>query len=171
MAGQPLPSFVAIDFETAEYQFNSACAVGLVRVEKGLIRDCHYYLIRPPRPRFCFTHIHGLTWEDVADQPTFGELWPRLLPLLEGAEFLAAHNAGFDRAVLRSCCETYGLLPPPLPFRCTMELARRVWRIYPTKLPDVCQQLGIALNHHHAASDAEACARIVLAALKAGKWK
>jgi DNA polymerase III epsilon subunit-like protein len=43
---------------------------------------------------------------------------------------------------------------------------RREWSIYPTKLSDVCQQLGIALNHHEALSDAMACAQIVLAANK-----
>jgi DNA polymerase-3 subunit epsilon len=52
-----------------------------------------------------------------------------------------------------------------------MELARQVWRIYPTRLPDVCRHLGIALNHHHAVSDAEACARIVLAAFRSGKLR
>lgn len=170
MEKRPSPTFIAIDFETADYPPDSACAVGLVRVEEGRIIGCHHYLIRPPRPRFSFTHIHRLTWQDVADQPTFGELWPELAPLLEGAEFLAAHNAGFDRAVLFTCCEEYGIPPPPLPFRCTVELARRVWRIFPTKLPDVCIRLGIALQHHHAASDAEACARIILAALKARKF-
>ena len=49
-----------------------------------------------------------------------------------------------------------------------MKLARDTWRIYPTKLPDVCRRLAIALNHHEALSDAEACARIVIAAQKQG---
>lgn len=31
-------------------------------------------------------------------------------------------------------------------------------------LPDVCARLGIELNHHDALSDAEACARIAIAA-------
>jgi DNA polymerase-3 subunit epsilon len=31
-------------------------------------------------------------------------------------------------------------------------------------LKSVCRRLGIALNHHDAGSDAEACARIVIAA-------
>ncbi|MFA5187667.1 MAG: exonuclease, partial [Patescibacteria group bacterium] len=38
----------------------------------------------------------------------------------------------------------------------------------PTKLPDVCRRLKIPLNHHDAASDAEACARIVMAAMQDG---
>jgi DNA polymerase-3 subunit epsilon len=47
-----------------------------------------------------------------------------------------------------------------------VKLARQTWRLYPTKLPNVCNYLGIPLDHHNAASDAEACARIVLAARK-----
>ena len=94
------------------------------------------------------------------------EAWPGLLPLLEGAEFVAAHNAPFDRSVLRACCDRAGLETPGLPFLCTVRLARKVWGMYPTRLPDVCGRLGIPLRHHHAGSDAEACARIVLRATR-----
>ena len=156
--------FVAIDFETADYQRDSACAVALVRVEGDQVvaRECH--LIRPPRRQFVFTHLHGIMWEDVKNQPAFGQLWPRLTHMLLGIDFIAAHNAPFDRSVLRTCCEAAGLSPPDLPFLCTVRLARQTWQLHPTKLSDVCQHLKIALQHHHAASDAEACARIVLAA-------
>lgn len=51
---------------------------------------------------------------------------------------------------------------------CTVRLARRVWSIRPTKLPDVFRRLGLELDHHGALSDAEACARIVLAAYEEG---
>ncbi len=122
------------------------------------------HLIRPPTREFVFTYIHGLTWSDVAKSDDFGRLWPKLEPLLDGAEFFAAHNASFDKGVLRSCCESYGIPAPTLPFRCTMQMSRRVWNIYPTKLSDVCRMLTIALNHHEALSDAMACAQIVLAA-------
>ncbi|MDY0062943.1 MAG: 3'-5' exonuclease [Myxococcota bacterium] len=156
--------FVAIDFETADPEKDSACAVALVRVEQGAIVARAHRLIRPPRSDFHFTHIHGITWEQVRDEPPFGEVWPTLTPLLDGVDFLAAHNSGFDEAVLTTCCRAAGLLPPPLPFVCTVQLARRTWSLYPTKLPDVCRHLGISLNHHDALSDAEACARIVIAA-------
>ena len=156
--------FVAIDFETADFGRDSACAVGVVRAEGGRIVERRSFLIRPPRPHFHFTHIHGITWTQVSREPSFGELWPRIRPILEGAGFLAAHNASFDRSVLRTCLETSGLKPPGFPFLCTMRLARRTWAIRPTRLPDVCRRLGIRLNHHDALSDAEACARIVLAA-------
>ena len=158
------PTFVALDFETADHLRDSACALGLVRVENHRIVQRAYYLMRPPRRRFFFTYLHGITWEDVAGQPTFAELWPSLTPILAGVDFLAAHNASFDRSVLERCCETAGLTPPALPFQCTVRLARQTWDIYPTKLNDVCDHLGITLKHHFAASDAEACALIVIAA-------
>jgi DNA polymerase-3 subunit epsilon len=158
-------TFVAIDFETADTGRDSACAVGLVRVEKGQIvrRECLY--IRPPRREFQFTYIHGITWERVAGEPAFRELWPKIKPFFEGASFLAAHNASFDRSVLTACCQAARVVPPSLPFECTVKLARQVWSIRPTTLPDVCRRLKIGLRHHDALSDAEACAKIFLAAL------
>jgi DNA polymerase III subunit epsilon len=158
------PTFVALDFETADYSPDSACALGLVRVENHQIVQRTYSLIKPPRQKFIFTYIHGITWKDVANQPTFGELWPTYTPMLEGIDFLAAHNASFDRSVLHRCCAAAGLEPPEIPFRCTVQLARRTWNLKPAKLNNVCDHLGITLKHHHAASDAEACALIVIAA-------
>ena len=159
-------NFVAIDFETANYERDSACAIGLVKVVGGEIVDKAVHLIKPPTREFVFTYIHGLTWNDVAKSADFGKLWPTLEPLLEGAEFLAAHNAAFDKGVLHGCCASYGIPVPSLPFRCTVQMARRAWNIRPTKLSDVCRKLRIALNHHEALSDAMACAQIVLAASK-----
>ena len=163
-------TFIAIDFETANFERTSACAVSLVRVEDMEIVQKETRLIRPPSPDFYFTYLHGISWEDVAGEPTFGEAWPDLSKLLDGAEFLAAHNAPFDRGVLDACCFHAGLSMPDLPFVCTVNLARKMWRIYPTKLPMVCEELGIALKHHDPASDAEACAKITIAAMKHG-WR
>ena len=77
---------LAIDFETADTGRDSACAVGAVLVDDGMIVDRYYSLIRPPRPRVMFTAIHGIRWHDVADKACFGELWPDLAPLL-GKDF------------------------------------------------------------------------------------
>ncbi len=162
----PGPDFVAIDFETANFSADSACSVGLVKVVSGRVVETAVHLIRPPTKEFRFTYIHGLTWSDVAEADDFGALWPKISAFLDGAAFLAAHNASFDQGVLKACCATYGLEAPQLAFRCTVQMARRTWNIYPTKLPDVCRELGIALNHHEALSDALACAEIVLAAAR-----
>jgi DNA polymerase-3 subunit epsilon len=158
-------AFVAIDFETADHYADSACAVGVVRVENKQIVARETVLIRPPRQRIIFTHIHGITWPMVANAPAFGEVWAKLVPMLDGAAVLAAHNAPFDRGVLRACCEAAGHPLPAQPFLCTVQVARRTWGCKPANLPAVCRRLGIGLRHHDAGSDAEACARIVIAAL------
>src|SRR5437764_8539767 len=134
----PAAAFVAIDFETADRGSDSACAVALTRVEglEIVARECR--LIRPPRPRFVFTYVHGITWQHVRAAPTFAQAWPELRRLLDGAAFLAAHNAGFDRRVLEACCQAADLAPPPHPFVCTVHLSRRTWQLKSAKLPDVC---------------------------------
>ena len=167
---QQTRDFAAIDFETANQSRNSACAVGLAIVRSGEIATLQRRLIRPPDSYFCFTHIHGIEWGDVRNEPTFGEVWRSLSPLLDGLNFFAAHNAGFDRSVLDACCATFRVPNPGREFVCTVKIARSVWKIYPTKLPQVCQHLDIPLTHHEAGSDAEACARIVLAAFGKG-WR
>lgn len=172
-SADPLPvpraSFVALDFETADPGADSACAIGLVKVVDGQIVERRIHLIRPPRPYFHFTHIHGITWEDCRDKPTFAQLWPGIRSMFDGARFIAAHNASFDKRVLNACCSAAGVRPPAAGFLCTVQLARRVWDIRPTKLSDVCRELSIELNHHEALSDANACARIVLAAMARGE--
>lgn len=159
--------FTAIDFETADYERDSACSVALVRVEAGEIVSRWHRLIRPPRRQFVFTYLHGIAWEHVAEQPTFGELYAEFAAQLDGVQFMVAHNAGFDKNVLNTCCIQANLKPPPLPFKCTMQMARETWNLFPTKLPNVCQFLKIPLEHHQAESDAEACARIAIAAMQA----
>ena len=95
-----MSDFVAIDFETADPGADSACAVGVVRVRDGRIAERIARLIRPPRQRFAFTWVHGITWEMVRNAPLFAEVWRELQPLLAGAACLVAHNAAFDR----TCC-------------------------------------------------------------------
>lgn len=167
-ARRPERAFVAIDFETADPWRDSACSVALVRVEGKKIVAREHHLIQPPRKQFRFTSIHGITWAMVAKAPTFGPVWTRLTPLLEGAEFLVAHNAPFDRSVLRACCEAARIEPPALEFKCSVRLAKATWDLRSAALPVVCRMLEIPLKHHDALSDAEACARIVLAAARAG---
>ncbi len=159
-----MPSFVALDFETSDYSRESACSIGLVKVENNIITQEYTRLIRPPRKIMRFTDIHGIRWEDVANEPTFAELWSEFQPFCEGVDFIAAHNAPFDRGVLQGCCEYYSINSPQLPFTCTVQLARREFKISPAKLSNVCRVLEIDLRHHEALSDARACAQIVIRA-------
>jgi len=162
----PLARFAAIDFETADQKPDSACAVAVVRVEQLQVVRRRVWLLRPPRRQFLFTALHGISWEKVAGAPTFADVWPELAGEFSGLDFVAAHYAPFDRRVLETCCLAAAVSVPSMPFICTVILARRVWDIRPTKLPDVCSALGIALQHHNPASDAEACAEVVIRAAK-----
>ncbi len=158
--------FVAIDFETANYERDSACSIGWAVVRNDAVVSNGVRLIRPPYRHFeyRFTELHGLTWEDVATAPTFGDLWPELHELLEG-QMLAAHNAPFDMGVLAALLDRYRLRSPKSSYFCTCVLARRAWPELPNhKLGTVARHLGIPLNHHQAESDAVACARIAIAA-------
>ena len=159
-------AFVAIDFETGDRGPDSAVAVGLARVEGLEVVARVSVLVRPPRSRILYTHVHGITWPMVRDAPAFADAWPRLAPLLAGATALVAHNAPFDRRVLEACCAAAGLAGPGLPFQCTVQLSRRTWGLKPNDLASVCGRLGVALRHHDAGSDAEACARIAIAAAR-----
>src|ERR1700675_3132956 len=78
---------LAIDFETADRFADSACAIGIVLIEKGKITKKGYRLIRPPRRHFVFSYIHGISWADVEAQPTFSEVWDQFLPFWKDADY------------------------------------------------------------------------------------
>jgi DNA polymerase-3 subunit epsilon len=159
-------TFTAIDFETANYQRNSACQLGIVVVENGTIIDTQSWLIKPPSMMFTFTDIHGITYEVVKDQPTFQELWTTVQPYIDN-RILAAHNATFDISVLRAVLSHYRLPAPAFQVLDSLAVARRTWPHLPNhKLNTVAGHLNFPFQHHDAANDARACAEIILQAAK-----
>ena len=158
--------FIAIDFETANYKMYSACALGIVVVDDLKITDTFYSLIRPPENYFIFTHIHGITWRDVSNAPTFTELWPDIGGYFNNIDFAAAHNAAFDRPVLEACCGHYGIVSPDIRFRCTLQLSRQRLKLKSRGLQSVSDYFGIELDHHNALSDSLACAKIMINFMK-----
>lgn len=123
------------------------------------------WLIRP-HPYYdefypSFIEIHGITPDQVADAPFFPKVYEQLKPWLDGG-VLCAHNAGFDMKVLASCCSLYRLELPDAPYFCTVKLSRKVYPyLKHHRLNDVCDYMGIQLDHHDAGSDARGCALIV----------
>ena len=153
---------VAIDFETANYRRNSACAVGLAVVRGGKVAETFASLIRPPELDFVpeFIETHGITPEQVADAPTFADVWPGLVRLI-GDGPLASHNSQFDMGVLRECLDTNGITRPAVACLCTLRLARQVLpRLANHRLDTLAAHFDIPLDHHNAASDAVACAHL-----------
>ncbi|MCP3012491.1 exonuclease domain-containing protein [Nocardiopsis dassonvillei] len=164
-------TWTAIDFETANHDRGSACAVGLVRVRDGAVVDRYTTLIRPPRQVDFFSRhniaVHGITAADVADAPSWEQAHARIVEFADGSP-LVAHNAAFDMGVLRQACGHTGLSHPAWEYACTLALSRRTWGGLPDhKLPTVCAHIGHRVTHHHRAdADAEAAARIVIAAME-----
>ena len=164
-------TWTAIDFETANHDRGSACAVGLVRVCEGRIVDRYTTLIRPPERVGFFspynTAVHGITAADVVDAPGWEQVHARIVEFADG-DPLVAHNAAFDMGVLRHTCGHTGLSHPAWRYACTLALSRRTWDGLPDhRLPTVCAHIGHRMrNHHRADEDAEAAARIMIAAME-----
>ena len=154
--------FIALDFETANYDRNSACSVGIAVVENMQVTEQVSFLIRPPANFFTFTHIHGLTWNDVKDEPSFDEVWILIEKYFHNIDFVAAHNASFDRAVLEASCNFYGIKHPKPKYKCSLKLSKKCLPLEHHTLSDVASHYKIALNHHEALSDATACAKIMI---------
>lgn len=158
-------NFTAIDFETANGNPASACAIGIVVVENGEIVHEVCYLLKPYTDWFSKYHVavHNITAFDVRNSPRFEDVWPKIIRYIEDADYLVAHNAGFDMSVLRRCLE-YAELAVRLPQSvCTVKLAKKKLPHLPNhKLNTVAEFLDIELNHHEALSDARAAAQIML---------
>lgn len=105
-------SFVAIDFETATSQRNSACAVGVVVFERGAPTNTLSLLIRPPVNRYddFNTMIHGICPSDTHHSPEFPEVWEQIEAMLNG-RLVVAHNTAFDISVLRRSPSTTVMCP------------------------------------------------------------
>lgn len=157
-------NFVALDFETANSSRGSVCSIGLVEYEQGQLVREYYRLVKPKQNVFSGINvsIHGITKEDVANEPEFDVLWKEEIRDLVEGKFLIAHNAQFDMSVLRAVLDQYNLPYPMLAYNCTVNLSKKTWTLPKYKLNVVSDYLGIQLDHHHALDDARASAQIFL---------
>lgn len=158
-------NFIAMDFETANAKRASACSVALTIVNNDQIVDEFYSLINP-QDEFNWRNIqvHGIHEQDVADAPTFPELWAHIGNLFGPQQLVVAHNAAFDNSVLRKSLEHYQL--PAINYLTldTVKTSRQLLPGYENyKLNTVCRELDIELEHHHnALDDCQACANILI---------
>ncbi len=160
----------ALDFETANSNSASACALGIAIYEDGEILDNFEWYFRPYSQYnyFTFTDIHGITQDDVKDEEEFCFYYERLAEILKDSVIIA-HNAMFDLTVLNAVCDVYGLDRFHNPYLDTVSISRKVYpELYNHKLDTVCGYLGIDLSHHNGKSDANGCLMILIKAM--GKY-
>jgi DNA polymerase-3 subunit epsilon len=159
-------TFTAIDFETATGYRNSACAVGIVTVEEGIVTEAWHTLIQPPDNIYWGQNIqvHRITPEQTMQAPDFFEIFPEIEKRIKGRT-LVAHNESFDRSVLKNTMGYYALPYEELDLADKWECTMKIYRakgFKPAKLDACCARMGVELNHHEALSDAKACAQLYL---------
>ena len=129
---------------------------------------CRNWLIKPMSwPYFSPWNVavHGIRPEDVADAPSFDDVWEGEVRSLMQEATVVAHNASFDMGVLRSTLGSYRIGHPLFQYFCSVSLAKRIWPHMPKfDLKTLCTRNGIPLVHHRAGNDAEATARLVIRA-------
>ena len=167
--------FVAIDFETANRNNNSACSMGIAAVRDLNIVETKYYLIQPPTLNFDAANIciHGITPEMVKDSPKFPEVWDQIRHYFDG-NIVVAHNAQFDMSVLNCCLCDYHLDVKDFTYICSIPISTKACRggRISQSLAARADHLGIEMgNHHNALDDAITCAKIVIETVKRTKRK
>ena len=166
---EPLASaeLLVVDTETNGLG-GEACEVievGAVLVGGGELHDRWESLVRPSAPlRRMIKRLTGISDEMVDAAPRLEDVMPELAASLDG-RVLVAHNAAFDRRVLRQAFERIGLDWPDPPMLCTAALARKLLPLQrERRLGALADALGIEVRvAHRALADAETCARVLCA--------
>lgn len=149
--GSPL---VFVDLETTGGTSASRILeVGLIRVEGNVVTDSFQTLLNPiGYVPAMITRLTGITKADVQDAPSFAEVAPSIIGLLEGATFVA-HNVGFDYGFLRRELGRIGF-ELDMPRLCTVELSRRLFPQYRHhNLEELIARHGLEVRARHRAYD------------------
>ena len=168
-ARMPGGRFVCFDVETPNSLNGRMSAIGITVVENGAVAEEFFSYVDPEEKFDRFnTELTGISAETVKDAPVFGDLWPRIEPLMSGG-VLAAHFARFDMTVLTQCLRAYGIpWKDRVPYVCTVTIGRKYLPHMSHRLNDMCLYYGIGLNHHRADSDSRACAEILIRYMRSG---
>ncbi len=159
--------FLVVDTETNGLA-GDACEVteiGAVLVGGGELHDRWSSLCRCSAPlQRGIQRFTGITQAMVDGAPSLEQVLPPLAQRLAG-RVLVAHNAPFDRRVLRQAFARIGLEWPDPPVICTAAVARKLLPLQRRRgLGTLADALGIEVElAHRALADAETCARVLCA--------
>ena len=164
-----LPSFVAIDFETANESRSSICEIGITEVINGKVQPSKSWLVKPEDNYYdpFNIYIHGITPSMTENSPEFPEVWKEVLPYLNN-KIVVAHNTAFDMYALRDVLDMYNIEYPEFDYFCTLRVSRYI-------IKDSCNySLSTLLSHlninafanHRAGDDSYGCAMLMLECLK-----
>ncbi|MEN4473401.1 DEDDh family exonuclease [Mycolicibacterium cosmeticum] len=171
-AVEPGTGWAVVDVETTGFRPGQARVVSVAALavgDDGNVEHSVASLLNPgvdPGP----THVHGLTTEMLDGQPTFADIAPRLMEVLDGRT-LVAHNVAFDYAFLAAEAELVGAQLPVESVMCTVELARRLaLGTENLRLETLAAHWGVTqMRPHDALDDALVLAQILKPALVAAR--
>lgn len=100
--------------------------------------------------------VNGITNADLADSPTFKELFPALMAILEGV-VIVGHNVDFDIRLLKQTAIRYGLDTERIDKLKTFDTLKSAKALMESKtgryrLNDLCKQIGNDREEKHEAS-------------------
>ncbi len=159
--------FLVVDTETNGLSGEECelTEVGTVLVGGGELHDRYSSLVRTQMPlRRGIQRFTGITQTMVDGAPALDAVIPQVQERLRG-RVLVAHNAPFDRRVLRQAFDRCELEWPEPPVLCTAALARVMLPLQrERRLAALADALGIDVHQaHRALPDAETCARVLCA--------
>lgn len=154
--------FIAVDFESANNNPCSVCAVGYAIAEGGRVVTTGYWLCKPFPDFFepASIQVHGIRPCDVQDATTFADILARLRAIA-GDRPWVAHNSGSEARSVRDFCGRRGIAPPDNPILCSQKVYEKYAPGRKAGLAAASAALGIRLDLHDAQSDARASAEIV----------
>jgi DNA polymerase-3 subunit epsilon len=167
-AAEPGAGWAVVDVETSGFRPGQARIVSVAALaisDDGNVERSVSSLLDPgvdPGP----THVHGLTAEMLAGQPTFADVVGDVIEVLRGRT-LVAHNVGFDYSFLAAEAELVGAELPIDTVMCTVELCRRLGLDCDNmRLETLASHWGVTqMKPHDALDDALVLAQILKPAL------
>lgn len=165
---EKLYDFIAIDFETANRSYDSACSVGLAMVKDFEVVDTFYTLLQPPGNRYDSRNIevHGIMPMDTMLSDPFSSVAPKILKLFNQSHFVIAHNAKFDLGVFYNSSNKMTAYKD-FRYLDSIEISNPAAIGISGSLKERSKFFNIPNDsHHNALNDAIVCAQIVIESLK-----
>lgn len=114
------------------------------------------------------TKVHGMTWNDLKDKPTFKEIYLEFIDFIRGSELLI-HNAKFDTSFMDKEFALLGLHETTKDIATVTDTVSVAMTLHPghqVNLDNLCNIFGISNKHrvlHGALLDAQLLAEVYLA--------
>lgn len=144
--------FVDLEMTGLDPAVERVCEVCLIRCRGRVVEGTLESLVSSERGPGVGQAIHGITAEELAGAPTFADLAPRLLELLDGA-VLVAHGVAIDRLFLQAELGRLGLTLPIVGALDTLPLARRCFASRTYRLGQLSKLLNLTHTRAHRAGD------------------